>query len=170
MTSVSASREGVSDEGHLAVRRTAHASPEEVWAVLADGWLYATWVVGASRLRDVDATWPAPGSRLRHSVGVWPAVVDDHTEVLLSEPARRLVLQAKGWPVGEAVVDLRLAPTGADRCEITMLEDASSGPTLVLPRMLRQPLFAFRNREALHRLVLLAEGRSGGVTSEDTSE
>lgn len=160
---------GLPDEGHLAVRRTAHASPEQVWDVLADGWLYATWVVGASRLRDVDATWPAPGSRLHHSVGIWPAVVNDHSEVLVAQPGRRLVLRARGWPVGEALVEIRLASRGPDRCEITMLEDASSGPTLALPRALRQPLFGVRNREALHRLALLAEGRSGGVTSEDTS-
>ncbi len=29
--------------------------------MLSDGWLYASWVVGASRVRDVDPRWPSPG-------------------------------------------------------------------------------------------------------------
>ncbi len=162
--------EGLSDKGNLVVRRTVNASTDAVWDVLADGWLYATWVVGASRLRDVDVTWPAPGSRLHHSVGLWPAVIDDQTQVLRAEPGHRLVLRAKGWPIGEALVDVRLRAVGDDRCEVAMLEDAVSGPGLVIPRVLRQPPIAVRNREALHRLSLLAEGRSVGVSSEDTSE
>ena len=28
--------------------------PSAVWAVLADGWLYPVWVVGAARMREVD--------------------------------------------------------------------------------------------------------------------
>ena len=30
------------------------AAPDAVWAVLADGWLYPTWVVGTVKIRDVD--------------------------------------------------------------------------------------------------------------------
>lgn len=162
--------EGLSDRDHLIVRRTVNATSDAVWDVLADGWLYATWVVGASRLRDVDVSWPAQGSKLHHSVGIWPLVLDDHTEVLHADPGHQLVLRAKGWPVGEAVVEMRLRAVGDDRCEVAMLEDAVSGPGLVIPRVLRQPPIAVRNREALHRLSLLAEGRSVGVSSEDTSE
>ena len=50
-------------------KRVMQAPPDQVWAVLADGWLYPLWVVGASRMRDVDDHWPAPGARLHHSVG-----------------------------------------------------------------------------------------------------
>ena len=53
------------------------ATPADVFAVLADGWLYPSWVVGASRVRGVDGTWPQPGSRIHHSVGVWPLLIDD---------------------------------------------------------------------------------------------
>lgn len=49
-----------------------NASTDDVWSVLSDGWLYPLWVVGASRMRDVDEDWPAVGSRIHHSVGVWP--------------------------------------------------------------------------------------------------
>jgi hypothetical protein len=44
-------------------------SAEDVFAVLADGWLFLVWVVGASLRRDVDDTWPAEGSELQHSFG-----------------------------------------------------------------------------------------------------
>ena len=45
------------------------APVEAVWAVLEDGWLYATWVVGAASTSAVDHDWPQAGSRLHHSVG-----------------------------------------------------------------------------------------------------
>ena len=37
------------------VSRVIAADAEWVFAVLADGWHYPTWVVGAARMRDVDA-------------------------------------------------------------------------------------------------------------------
>ena len=92
--------------------RHIQATPQQVWDVLADGWLYPLWVVGATRMRDVDPHWPAVGSRLHHSVGTWPFVIDDHTEVIECEPTHRLVLHAKAWPTGTAGVVLRLEPVG----------------------------------------------------------
>jgi hypothetical protein len=35
--------------------RASACSPQAVFEVLADGWLYPGWVVGASRMRAVDA-------------------------------------------------------------------------------------------------------------------
>ena len=52
--------------------RVMNATPDQVWEVLSDGWLYPLWVVGASRMREVDDAWPALGARLHHSVGTWP--------------------------------------------------------------------------------------------------
>ncbi len=68
--------------------RLMDATPEQVWKVLSDGWLYPLWVVGATRMRDVDEGWPAVGTRLHHSVGSWPLMLDDTTEVLESARAR----------------------------------------------------------------------------------
>ena len=76
----------------VVVRRTIQAVPARVWAVLADGWLYPSWVVGASRMRDVEESWPAPGSQLHHSVGLWPLLLDDRTELWLLHVAVALVL------------------------------------------------------------------------------
>ena len=87
---------------------TIDAPPDDVWAVLADGWLYPLWVVGATRMRDVDASWPEPDTRLHHSVGAWPLVIDDETRVLECDPGRRLLLRARGWPMGQADVEVSL--------------------------------------------------------------
>ena len=140
------------------VTRTVDASPDAVWAVLADGWLYANWVVGASRVREVDDSWPAAGSEIHHSFGVWPAVIDDTTQVIESTPGQRLKLKARGWPVGEATVLLTLRAEGS-RTVLTVDEDATSGPGRMIPMALRQALIAPRNTESLQRLALLAEGR-----------
>lgn len=145
-------------ESKPVVRHTS-ASPAEVWRVLADGWSYPSWVVGAARMRAVDAGWPAPGTRLHHSVGMWPVVTNDDTEVLASETERLLRLRAKAWPLGEATVEIRLAPEG-DGTRIEMREDAADGPATLMPQPARQPLIAARNTESLRRLALLAERAS----------
>ena len=51
----------------VALTRQMRCTPDDVLRVLADGWTYANWVVGSSRIRGVDPTWPAPGSRIAHS-------------------------------------------------------------------------------------------------------
>lgn len=145
-------------DGRTRVCRCVAAPPAAVWAVLSDGWLYANWVVGASRVRAVDAGWPAPGSRIHHSIGVWPAVVSDVSRCLEAEPDRRMVVHAKGWPLGEAHVELSIVARDGG-CEVTMVEDATAGPGLAIPRPVRQLAIAARNREALRRLALIAEGR-----------
>ncbi len=140
------------------VDRVVNAEPADVWAVLADGWLYALWVVGAARMREVDDTWPAVGARLHHSVGTWPMLVDDTTSVLEVEPGRRLKLRARAWPAGEGEVELRLDATSGGTT-VTMVEDAVSGPGALVPKPLRDPMLRWRNVEALQRLALLVENR-----------
>lgn len=138
--------------------RTIEASPDKVWEVLADGWLYPLWVVGATRMRAVDETWPAVGSKLHHSAGVWPLVVDDNTEVLEADPGRSLRLRARGWPMGEAEVLITLTPMGS-RTRMEIAEDAVRGPGVLVPKLLRHPMIKWRNTEALDRFANLAEGR-----------
>ena len=139
--------------------RPVTATPEQVWEVLSDGWLYPLFVVGASRMRAVDDTWPAVGSRLHHSVGSWPLLLDDTTEVLEVEEGRRLLLLARGWPAGQAHVDISLQPSG-ETTVVTMTEDATAGPGLLVPKPLRDAQLHLRNVEALRRLAMLVEGRT----------
>lgn len=67
------------------VRRESTATPEQVWAVIADGWTYPSWVVGAPRMRAGAPDWPVPGAELHHSFGLWPAMVNDKTVSLRCE-------------------------------------------------------------------------------------
>lgn len=138
------------------VERRTPATPNEVWSVLADGWTFGSWVVGASRVRAVDNAWPAQGSRVYHSVGTWPAVLDDDTSVEAVEPERRIVMTARTRPVGEARVEITLHPEGEGTL-IRMTEDFVRGPATVVPKPARQLAIRQRNSETLHRLALLAE-------------
>lgn len=141
------------------VSRVVAAPAETVWAVLADGWQYATWVVGASRVRAVDPDWPEPGARLHHSVGLWPALISDSTLARECREPRHLVLTARAWPLGEARVELDVVPDGPTTCTVSIAEDTERGPGRLVPPPVRQLLVLPRNREALRRLALLAEGR-----------
>ena len=142
----------------IEVRRTTKASPQAVWRVLADGWTYPSWVVGASRMRTVAADWPAIGAELHHSLGAWPLLIDDVTRVLAVEPERELLLRGKGWPLGEVEIHLVLRPAESGGCEVVMREDVVAGPSKLIPKPLRVPMMKRRNREATQRLAYLAEG------------
>jgi uncharacterized protein YndB with AHSA1/START domain len=142
----------------MAVRRRFNCSPEQVFAILDDGWTYPLWVVGASRIRDVDEGWPAPGTKLYHSFGVWPLVIDDSTEVLEIEPDQRLILEARGWPVGKARVEITVK-ADTDGSLVSIDEDVTDGPARLVPQPVRLAGIDVRNRETLRRLAYLAEGR-----------
>ncbi len=139
--------------------RTIKATPEKVWEVLSDGWLYPVWVVGATRMRDVDPTWPQVGAKIHHSAGVWPAIVDDNTEVLEAEPARYLKLRARGWPMGEAQVTMTITPAGDDT-RVEIVEEAVSGPAVLVPKPAMDLMIKIRNVESLRRLAFIAERRA----------
>lgn len=147
------------EKNAIAVSRKVDAAPSDVWAVLSDGWLYPCWVVGAARMRDVDARWPEKGAKLHHSVGNWPFLLDDRSEVLDVVPLESLRLRAHGWPAGAAEVLIEIEDQGAGSL-VTIREDAVEGPGTLVPRPARQATIAPRNREALRRLAYLAEGRS----------
>jgi hypothetical protein len=134
------------------------ASAQAVWKVLADGWTYPSWVVGASRMRAVAADWPAVGAELHHSIGVWPLLIDDVTRVLGADPERELRLRGKGRPVGEVEIHLVLRESRDGDCEVVMREDVVSGPTKLVLKPLRALMIKRRNTEALLRLAYLAEG------------
>jgi hypothetical protein len=136
--------------------RFIKTSPEAVFAIFRDGWLFPSWVVGASRIRGVDESWPAPQSKLYHSVGVWPLVIDDTTSVVEWDPPRRVRFLARGWPVGEAEVTFDVKRRGSG-CLVRMREDAVRGPGRFVPKPVRDIGLLIRNKEALQRLAWLAE-------------
>jgi len=139
--------------------RILHCRPEDVFDVLADGWLFTTWVVGASRMRGQDAGWPAVGTRLHHSFGSWPVVIDDVTTVHEWDPPHRMVIQPQGWPLGEARVELTVEEH-CRGCKVTIVENPIAGPGSWVPGFLLQPVLWVRNRETLRRLGWVAAGRA----------
>jgi transglutaminase-like putative cysteine protease len=134
-------------------------TPEAVFRVLDDGWLYAGWVVGASRIRDVDPSWPAVGTDIHHSVGSWPLLLDDTTSVEKYVPGEVMILRARAWPSGEATVLIEVRPTPGG-CRVSIFEDVVAGPAKFIPQLIRTPMLHWRNTESLRRLAFLAEGRS----------
>jgi hypothetical protein len=140
----------------MATELETDATTEQVWNVLADGWSYATWVVGASRIRAVDEGWPARGTRIHHSVGIWPVVLSDHTRSIGVHEGRELRLEARALPFGTASITVRLHPL-ATGCRIEMIEHASSPPASLLPDAAQHVLVHPRNKESLRRLAFLAE-------------
>jgi hypothetical protein len=140
------------------VRRMTSAPIEGVWKVLADGWTYPSWVVGAARMRAVAADWPAVGAELHHSIGGWPFLINDVTQVLAADPDHELRLRGRGWPAGEVEIHLLLRPSEDGGCELVMREDVVAGPAKLIPKPVRALMIKRRNVEGLQRLSYLAKG------------
>ena len=141
------------------VSLNVEAPVDAVWSVLADGWSYAGWVVGASHIRDVDTGWPKPGTRIHHSVGPWPLVIQDITEVVRCEPGSTLELDARLWPVGAARITFTLQARSGALTHVRMAERVVRGPSAFLPAFAQDLLLVPRNKETLQRLDALARGR-----------
>lgn len=144
----------------IEVSRVMPVPPERVWAVLADGWTYAGWVVGNAHVRDVDDDWPGEGSGLHHKAGVWPLQVPDVSTVVAVAPGRMIELEARLWVVGRGRVRIELDAVGADSTRVTLGERAVSGPASLLPLSVQKLLLHYRNVEALARLQDIAVGRT----------
>ena len=140
------------------VERHFAASPDQIFDVLSDGWLYAIWVVGASQIRNVDRGWPTPGTKIHHSIGAWPLLLSDETEVVTAERPRKLVLRTKARPLGIAVVTLTIEPQGAGAL-VTMTEAPTNGPGRWVHNPFNDAVLKVRNVEALKRLASIAENR-----------
>lgn len=128
--------------------------------MLADGWMYANWVVGTPHVRQVDATWPAPGAKLYHASGAWPLLVKDLTVVRRSEQPRMLEVEPQLWPLGRGRVRISLTPHG-ERTRVEIEEHFDRGPLRWLLVRANDLLLHRRNVEALRRLADVAEHWAG---------
>ena len=135
------------------VQRTVQAPPQQIFAVLADGWTYSDWVVGTVHIRDVDENWPAEGAQLHHKAGPWPLSLHDSSTVLAVVPDRLLKLRAGLWPLGSAVVEMILDPLPGGATRITMKEDFEAGPLLWVRNKINDLALHRRNIESLRRLT-----------------
>ena len=144
-------------------RREMGCTPQQVFDVLSDGWLLGLWVVGASRIRNVDPAWPVAGAAVHHSVGSWPVLLNDTTSVITIDRGRYLALRARAWPAGEADIQITVEPLPGG-CRVSIAEDVAAGPGRLVPKILLNPILHWRNVESLRRLAYLAERRTTSQT------
>ncbi|HET6793899.1 MAG TPA: SRPBCC family protein [Acidimicrobiales bacterium] len=135
--------------------------PEQVWAVLADGWAYSDWVIGTRQILDVDDDWPGEGSSLRFEAGVGPVTVRDRTFVRISEPPGRLELEARALPVGTLRISIEVMPWG-DEALVVIDEHPLRGPSLLMENPLVEGILTLRNRRMVRKLAQLVERRARG--------
>jgi uncharacterized protein YndB with AHSA1/START domain len=135
------------------------ATPEQVFDVLDDGCAYASWVVGARRIRSVERAWPEEGSQFHHALGAPAAELHDSSEVVIHDRPHRLVLRVRFRPAGEATVEIEVAPDGTGSM-VHLTETPARGLFARLPRVLTDPLVHVRNELSLRRLRGLAERRA----------
>lgn len=148
----------VSLDGATVVSMEMEATPEEIFAVLADGYSYDDWVVGSKQIRAVDADWPAQGSRFHHTIGAGPVDIKDSSKVLEVDPPKRLVLSVRFRPAGTAIVDLKIEPLDNGKTRVVMMEKPESGPVRVLALAVSL-LLLVRNELSLWRLRRLVASR-----------
>jgi hypothetical protein len=126
------------------------ATRDDVFHALSDPATYPEWLVGAQKVRHVDADFPAPDAKFEHSSGVTPELsIDDSTVVVEKHGHRKLVLHAHLGPV-TAEVHFDLIARG-DQTEVVMRE-RPTGSALVLTPLVR-PLLALRNRMSLRQFA-----------------
>ena len=135
------------------------APPDRIFDLLGDPRSLDYFVVGTRTIRRFDPHWPDKGTKVHHSVGFGPLVLRDETEVLESEPHRRLVLEARLRPLGLFRVEFELSahPEGT---ALVVNEFPVSG-VAALPGLsgLVDRLVAFRNIEMGRRLQKLTDQR-----------
>jgi uncharacterized protein YndB with AHSA1/START domain len=138
--------------------REFHRSPSELFAVIADPATYPDWLVGTSKIRDIEHNFPSPGATFRHTVGMRPFAVPDLTVVRDVEPDRSLTLSVRARPLFSAEVIFRIV--GDDERSVVTIEEE---PTLrLLGNVLRplvDPVIHHRNHRSLRRLEALMDRR-----------
>jgi uncharacterized protein YndB with AHSA1/START domain len=141
----------VNTNGTTVVSLEMKATPEEIFAVLADGYAYDDWVVGAKQIRSVDDEWPAKDSRFHHTIGAGPIDIKDSTKVIEVEPPSKLVLSVRFRPAGTAVVELTMEPVDETTTKVTMKETPTSGAARAMA-LATSMMLLVRNEWSLLRL------------------
>ncbi len=142
------------------VHVTIDATLTEVWETLIDVRTYPRWLIGALRIRDVDAGWPAPGTAFHHEVGLGgPFRIADRTRSVAVVPLQRLVLDVRALPIVHGKVTFELQKLGGGT-EVAMEEHPIGLFRLLAP--LIAPITQLRNRASLRQLEARVH-RLGGV-------
>jgi hypothetical protein len=153
----------------VAVRhRLIEASPQDVWAVLADGNRYAEWVVGTSGSRPVRGQWPRTDAAIRFQVQLGPLRLSNETIVRFCDEGNRLELEAHAGPLGTARIAIELRPWG-EHCLVIVDEHPLNGPGGLLHNAGFEVVIQLRHRTMLARLARLCETGSAERSGHSTS-
>ncbi len=151
----------------MAVRhQLIHATPRQVWAVLADGSLYADWVVGTSDSRVTRGLWPEVGSALEYTVRIGPWTVAGTTVVRRVDAPAELELEVDSGPLGTARVAIEVRPWGKESLVIVD-EHPLRGIGGTLHNAAVDALIQLRHRSMLARLANVVEK---SARSEDRAQ
>lgn len=144
--------------------------PEQVFAVLRDGYSYADWVVGATAILSVGKRWPEVGWLIHYRIGLGPFDVLDHTMVYAVEENRLLELRARMRPMGTARILFTLEPVpggngaaatnATEVTDVTVNEHPASGLGALLHNRLLDALLVRRNTEMLRRFSAVVADRA----------
>ncbi len=137
-------------------QRLVHATPAQIWAVLADGYRYADWVIGARGILAVDAGWPARDSALWFTVGLGPLTYTGRTTVVACVPERVLELEVHVGLAGSVRVGARLTANG-DGTRVLLEEHPATGLVARLHTRVGDIGFAVRAHLLLRELARVAE-------------
>ncbi len=138
--------------------RTLVAPREAVWEALIDPHTYPDWLIGASRIRDVDRSWPGVGSRFHHRVGVGWLSIPDYSEVVDIDPGRLLRLKVKARPLVSAVVTFVLISDETGTA-VAIEEEPELRTIGNVVRPMMDPTIHLRNHRSLRRLDRLVQQR-----------
>lgn len=145
----------------MAVRhRLIKCSPEDVWAVLADGTRYSEWVVGTAVSRPVRGQWPQVDSAIGFQIRLGPARLTNQTVVRRCEEGAALELEAHAGFLGTARIAVELRPWG-EHCLVIVDEHPLQGAGGVLHNFGVEAVIQLRHRAMLARLAKVCENRAG---------
>lgn len=149
----------------MAVRHhLIHATPRQVWAVLADTSRYADWVVGTSDSRATRGLWPELGSALEYTVRIGPWTVAGTTVVRHVKAPAELELEVASGPLGTARVAIEVRPWGEEAL-VKVDEHPLRGFGGTVHNAAVDALIQLRHRSMLARLADVVE-ESAGAGSE----
>ncbi|MFF5449425.1 SRPBCC family protein [Streptomyces sp. NPDC012888] len=148
----------------MAVRhQLIHATPSEVWAVLADGTRYGDWVVGTAESHVARGRWPELGSAIEYTVRLGPWEASGHSVVRRVRAPHELELEIKAGPLGTARVALEVRQWGEEALVIAD-EHPLRGLGGALHNSFFDALIQLRHRDMLARLAKVVERTAGSRT------
>lgn len=135
---------------------TTRCSPEEVFSHLVDCAEYPKWLLGASKIRRVEAEWPALGSCFHHTIGCGPFRFKDRSEVVAVDEPHRLELHVRVTPLVQGRVTFTVRPCD-DGALLTLQEEPEARLIGNLVRLVLDPVTHLRNHRSLRKLKELMD-------------